>query len=100
MFVALCLVHSHGTEDRPAAKFIPKQPVEYEYIVFKGSDIKDLTVHTDDVLAAEVEVREPISDPAIVSVSEDLVTFTQLWAYYTFVLDTETSVHNLLYLPF
>ena len=61
------LVHSYGTENRPVSKFIPPRSEVFEYIVFKGSDIKDLTVHPREPQTQEQP--QPEADPAIVSVS-------------------------------
>ena len=59
----LLVVRSFGTEDRPSAKVIPPRSEVYEFIIFRGSDIKDLNV-------SEMPVEEPSSppqDPAILS---------------------------------
>lgn len=58
----ISLVRSHGTEGRPAPKVIQPRNEVYEYIIFRGSDIKDLSVNE---MARPVE-DEP-QDPAILS---------------------------------
>ncbi|XP_060039787.1 protein LSM14 homolog B isoform X4 [Erinaceus europaeus] len=42
--VALAKVRSFGTEDRPTDRPAPPREETYEYIIFRGSDIKDITV--------------------------------------------------------
>lgn len=66
--VTLSRVRSYGTEDRDAAKSVPPRDDVFEYIVFKGSDIKDLTVHPEeDSSTAQTSVPEEQQDPAILS---------------------------------
>ncbi|TKC38514.1 hypothetical protein EI555_004744 [Monodon monoceros] len=42
--VALAQVRSFGTEDRPTDRPAPPREELHEYIIFRGSDIKDITV--------------------------------------------------------
>lgn len=66
--VALENVRSYGTEGRRGnpAEEVPASETIYEYIVFKGSDVKDLTI-----LEAPKENKPPQvpNDPAILGVS-------------------------------
>lgn len=55
------VVRSFGTEDRPVAKRIPPRNDVYEYIIFRGSDIRDLSVNRD------ITSQDEHQDPAIVS---------------------------------
>lgn len=51
-------VRSFGTEDRQTQFPVPAQSQVYEYILFRGSDIKDITI---------VNTQQLPNDPAIVS---------------------------------
>lgn len=53
------IVQSFGTEDRPTEFTVPAQSQIYNYILFRGSDIKDIKVITPQI---------PLNDPAIVQV--------------------------------
>lgn len=52
-------MRSFGTEDRETRCVVPAQPQIYDYILFRGSDIKDIRVLN----------TQPLNDPAIVQVS-------------------------------
>ena len=71
--VALEQVVSYGTEGRrgdPELE-LPPSDLTYDYIVFKGSDVKDLTV------LSPAPGRNPCpapNDPAIIEVSSSVVT--------------------------
>ena len=60
--VLLHSVRSFGTENRPSAKHIPPRSEVYEFIIFRGSDIKDLNVSE-----MPEETSSPPQDPAILS---------------------------------
>eukprot|EP01127_Copromyxa_protea_P010111 TRINITY_DN2440_c0_g1_i1.p1 TRINITY_DN2440_c0_g1~~TRINITY_DN2440_c0_g1_i1.p1 ORF type:complete len:570 (-),score=120.03 TRINITY_DN2440_c0_g1_i1:64-1773(-) len=62
--VALANVRSFGTEDREAEKFVPPSQDVYEFIIFRGSDIKDLVVPNE---RAPVPTQRPQYDPAIMA---------------------------------
>ena len=63
----LFLVRSFGTENRSAPKHIPPRNETYEFIIFRGSDIKDL--HVSEMPKGQPQQQEeaPPQDPAIVS---------------------------------
>lgn len=57
-------MRSFGTEDRPTDRPAPPREEIYEYIIFRGSDIKDITVCEPP----KAQHTLP-QDPAIVQVS-------------------------------
>ena len=64
--IALEDVYSYGTEDRKTGpEFIPASTQKFEYIVFRGSDVKDIKLQEE-----QKENRQPTppnvpNDPAI-----------------------------------
>lgn len=67
--VPLSTVRSFGTEDRQVPKPIPPRAETYEFIIFRGSDIKDL--HVSEIPA---KTEDAPQDPAIVSAVSVVVT--------------------------
>lgn len=69
--VSLENVRSFGTEGRkgnPAEEIAPSDQV-YEYIVFRGSDVKDLRIEQAPAPPKENQPPKVPDDPAIVGVS-------------------------------
>ena len=60
---------SFGTEDRkPAAETIAGSDLVYEYIVFRGSDVKELNIVAPPTVPKENEQPQVPNDPAILGV--------------------------------
>ncbi|XP_037077814.1 protein LSM14 homolog B-like [Pollicipes pollicipes] len=57
--VTLAQVRSFGTEDRPTERPVAERDEIYDFIVFRGSDIKDIKL-------CNVQVQKTYDDPAIV----------------------------------
>ena len=72
--VALEQVTSFGTEDRNAnpGEFVPPSDNVYEYIVFRGSDVKDLRIEKEP----EKPTPQPQvpDDPAILGVGHSVTS--------------------------
>lgn len=62
--IALENVYSFGTEDRKAEKFIPPSQQKYGFIVFRGSDVKDIKVAEEEQSQSSPPPSMP-NDPAI-----------------------------------
>ena len=71
--MALENVVSFGTEGRRSDGEVPASDNVYDYIVFRGSDVKDLRIEEPKENVAPKPPQIP-DDPAILGVSEDLVT--------------------------
>jgi len=63
--VALAKVRSYGTEDRPTDRPVAPRDETYEYIIFRGADIKDIRVCQPPKPRPTLEGGLP-NDPAIV----------------------------------
>ncbi|XKL59842.1 hypothetical protein PGB90_000858 [Kerria lacca] len=65
--IALSSVRSYGTEDRETAYPVPAQGQLYDYILFRGSDIKDIRVLTttipNDPAIVQLSVPPSLNDP-------------------------------------
>ena len=69
--IALENVVSHGTEGRRGnpSEEIPASTSVYEYIVFRGSDVKDINFADEQKENQEPEAPQVPDDPAILGVS-------------------------------
>ncbi|XP_068450735.1 protein LSM14 homolog B-like [Clinocottus analis] len=83
--VALAKVKSYGTEDRYTDRPAPPKDETYEYIIFRGSDIKDITVSEPPKQQHGLP-----RDPAIVqsSLGNSSSTYHPRWSSYRDMLPT------------
>ena len=63
--IALEDVYSFGTESRKADNFIPASQQKFDYIVFRGSDVKDIKIAEEQKENKQPEQQNVLSDPAI-----------------------------------
>jgi len=66
--ISLAKVKSFGTEDRPTERPIPSKDEVYEFIIFRGSDIKSIDVLEPPKAGSNMPCGLP-QDPAIIEVS-------------------------------
>ena len=65
---SFCAVRSFGTEDRDVERKVAASSDVYEFIVFRGNDIKDL--HVSEPPKQPAQASQPhLQDPAIVQVN-------------------------------
>lgn len=63
--IALEDVYSFGTENRKADNFIPPSSQKFDYIVFRGSDVKDIKMVEEQKENKQPEPPNVPNDPAI-----------------------------------
>ncbi|KAK5872936.1 hypothetical protein PBY51_013594 [Eleginops maclovinus] len=89
--VALAKVKSYGTEDRHAHRPVPAKDEIYEFIIFRGSDIKDITVSEPlkqhhglpldpAILQSSMSSSSPVYQPRWSSYRDMMPTYNQLAA--------------------
>lgn len=78
--IALEDVVSYGTEDRPSQTFVPPSNQRFDFIKFKGQDVKDIK-SIEESEAPKPEPQQMPNDPAI------LVSNTLLSAVYCYSND-------------
>ena len=63
--IALEDVYSFGTEGRKPDNFIPASQQKFDYIVFRGSDVKDIKIAEEQKENKQPEPQNVPNDPAI-----------------------------------
>lgn len=59
------VVYSMGTENRRSQEeYIPPQPMPYDYVVFRASEVQNLAVDTEP----RPQPRSTVNDPAVLGV--------------------------------
>jgi hypothetical protein len=67
----VCAVRSFGTEDRPTQRVVQPKEEIYEFIIFRGSDIKGIDVIEPPQQQQQQQVEDIAGDdPAILEVSK------------------------------
>ena len=66
--IALEDVYSYGTEGRESSpeKFVSASQQKFDYIVFRGSDVKDIKIAEEEKENKQPEPPNVLNDPAIV----------------------------------
>ena len=72
--INFCLVRSFGTENRPTERPVAPRDEVYEYIIFRGSDIKDIKVCEPPKPLPTLQGGLP-NDPAIIQVQLKIYIF-------------------------
>lgn len=93
--VALESVTSYGTEGRKGdpSQEIPGSDQVYEYIVFRGSDVKELTIVAPPSAPKETQPPQVPNDPAILGVCPIISFLTQNPFHDEVFLDIKSYCH-------